>query len=507
MKLFRGLFLFLLVLPVGSSAAGPAKIFSDHMVLQCESPVPVWGRAAAGSEVVVEFAGQSVKTKADGEGRWKILLEPLKANAAGRDLVVQVAAERTVIRDVLVGEVWFAGGQSNMDYRVGGMARRLAEGRALVKAAELPSIRFRKINESNSPSPQEDLKRDGGWVVCSPGTVPGFSAVAYVFAQRLHRELGVPVGVMDCSWGGTPIEPYIPIEAFKGHPTLERLGELGKAGDIAGVRALAGGTYARSTAWLAGAIYNGRIAPVAPYAIRGAIWYQAESNCGRGEDPRDYAHKMRALIRGWRGVWGRKDLPVYFVQLPQWPSYAWTWMREEQRRALDEPGTGMAVTIDLDYANDIHPPNKIDVGERLARWPLAKVYSRKVAVSGPLFRGVEFRVGAAVVSFLHAGGGLMAGKLTGVMKLTKVDDGVLHAFELVGKDGAWHAAEAKIDGEAVIVTSEQVPSPVAVRYACYAAAPAGRAGNLYNTEGLPASPFCSDWTRMPYDPARNPMGK
>ena len=381
------------------------------MVLQCELPVPVWGRAAAGSEVLVEFAGQSVKTKADGEGRWKILLEPLKANAAGRDLVVQVAAERTVIRDVLVGEVWFAGGQSNMDYRVGGMARRLAEGRALVKAAELPSIRFRKINESNSPSPQEDLKRGGGWVVCSPRSVAGFSAVAYVFAQRLHLELGVPVGVMDCSWGGTPIEPYIPIEAFKGHPTLERLGELGKAGDIAGVRALAGGTYARSAAWLAGAIYNGRIAPVAPYAIRGAIWYQAESNCGRGEDPRDYAHKMRALIRGWRGVWGRKSLPVYFVQLPQWPSYAWTWMREEQRRALDEPGTGMAVTIDLDYANHIHPPNKIDVGERLARWPLAKVYSRKVPVSGPLFRGVELRAGKAVVSFLHAGGGLMAGKL------------------------------------------------------------------------------------------------
>ena len=301
MKLFSGLFLFLLALPTGSSAAGPAKIFSDHMVLQCEFPVPVWGKAAAGAEVKVEFAGQSVQTKADGKGRWKLQLEPLKASATGRNLVVQVAAERAVIRDVLVGEVWFAGGQSNMDYKVGAMARRLAEGRALVKAAELPSIRFRKINESNSPTPQDDLKRGGGWVVCRPGTVPGFSAVAYVFAQRLHRELGVPVGVMDCSWGGTPIEPYIPIEAFKGHPTLERLGEFGKAGDIAGVRALAGGTYARSAAWLAGAIYNGRIAPVAPYGIRGAIWYQAESNCGRGEDPRDYAHKMRALIRGGAG--------------------------------------------------------------------------------------------------------------------------------------------------------------------------------------------------------------
>ena len=498
---------FLLSLPASAEGLRTAKIFSSHMVLQSDLRVPIWGRSEAGAVVVVEFSGRQARTKADGKGRWKLALEPLKASSTGRELVIRSGDDRVVIEDVLVGEVWFAGGQSNMDYRVGGMARRLAEGRALVKAAELPAIRFRKINESNSPSPQEDLKRGGGWVVCSPGTVSGFSAVAYVFAQRLHRELGVPVGVMDCSWGGTPIEPYIPIEAFKGHPTLERLGELGKAGDIAGVRALTGGTYARSAAWLAGAIYNGRIAPVAPYAIRGAIWYQAESNCGRGEDPRDYAHKMRALIRGWRGVWGRKNLPVYFVQLPQWPSYAWTWMREEQRRALDEPGTGMAVTIDLDYANDIHPPNKIDVGERLARWPLAKVYSRKVPVSGPLFRGVELRAGTAVVSFLHADGGLMAGKLAGVMKLAKADDGVLHAFELVGKDGAWHAAEAKIDGETVVVTSKQVPSPVAVRYACYAAAPAGRAGNLYNTEGLPASPFCSDWTRMPYDPARNPMGK
>ena len=507
MKLFRSFFLFLLVLPAGASAAGPAKIFSDHMVLQCELPVPVWGKAAAGAEVKVEFAGQSVQTKADDKGRWKLQLAPLKASATGRNLVVQVAAERAVIRDVLVGEVWFAGGQSNMDYKVGAMARRLAEGRALVKAAELPSIRFRKINESNSPTPQDDLKRGGGWVVCRPGTVPGFSAVAYVFAQRLHRELGVPVGVIDCSWGGTPIEPYIPIEAFKGHPTLERLGELGKAGDIAGVRALAGGTYARSAAWLAGAIYNGRIAPVAPYAIRGAIWYQAESNCGRGEDPRDYAHKMRALIRGWRGVWGRKDLPVYFVQLPQWSSYAWTWMREEQRRALDVPGTGMAVTIDLDYANDIHPPNKIDVGERLARWPLAKVYSREVSVSGPLYRGVSIRDGTVTVTFDHAGSGLMAGRLGGVMKLTESGDGVLNGFALAGKDGAWHEAVAKIEGQAVVVSSKLVKDPVVVRYACYPAASAGLSGNLYNRDGLPASPFCSDWTRMPYDPARNPMGK
>ena len=485
MKLFRGLFLFLLVLPAGSSAAGPAKIFSDHMVLQCELPVPVWGRAAAGSEVVVEFAGQSVKTKTDDEGRWKILLEPLKANAAGRDLVVQVAAERTVIRDVLVGEVWFAGGQSNMDYRVGGMARRLAEGRALVKAAELPSIRFRKINESNSPTPQDDLKRGGGWVVCGPGTVSGFSAVAYVFAQRLHRELGVPVGVMDCSWGGTPIEPYIPIEAFKGHPTLERLGELGKAGDIAGVRALAGGTYARSAAWLAGAIYNGRIAPVVPYAIRGAIWYQGESNAGRAKE---YETIFPLLIQDWRKQW-KRELPFYFVQLANFrmptskPGQASSWaeLQNAQRLALRLPKTGMAVINDIGAARDIHPRNKKDVGERLARWALANEYgSKDVVVSGPLYRDFKVDGSRVRISFEYAEG------------LKTCDGGEPGRFEIAGRDQVWHWGKASIDGEAVLVASEEVPEPVAVRYA-WASNPEG--ANLVNAAELPASLFRTDsWT-------------
>ena len=486
------------------AAVRTARIFSDHMVLQRELPVPIWGKTDAGKMVAVQFAGQTAKTKADHKGNWKVWLKPMKANSNGRELKVNRGEDSFTIHDVLVGEVWFAGGQSNMGYTVRGMANRLPEGKALADAADFSGIRYRKINEKDSLSPKNDLT-GGSWVVCTPRTVHGFSGVGFVYARRLHLELKVPIGIIDCAWGGTPIESYIPLKAFTGHPTLKRLAKLAKAGDIEAIKKLRGGTFARSPVWLAGAIYNGRIAPVAPYAICGAIWYQAESNCGIGEDPRDYAHKMRALINGWRNVWDRPNLPFYFVQLPQWRSYAWTYAREEQRRAMDVPNTGMAVTIDLDFHNDIHPPNKIDVGERLARWPLAKVYSRKIHFSGPLYRaGTIAANGAITVTFDHVGEGLMIGK-AGVGRVTELKDGTLNGFEVSDKTGAWHPAKAIIQGKSVMVRSGAVKEPVAVRYACHPQAPKNRPWNLYNKAGLPGSPFCSDWSKMPYDPARNPM--
>jgi sialate O-acetylesterase len=488
-----------------SAAITPAKIFSDHMVLQRDLPVPIWGKADAGATVAVEFDGQTVETKAAADGRWKMNLKPMKANATGRKLVIRSAGVSVTINDVLVGEVWFSGGQSNMDYKTRGMAKRLPEGKAMVDAANFPAVRFIEINERDSAKPLDDLTRAAAWQICTPQSVGNHSAVAFVFAQRLHRELKVPVAVIDCSWGGTPIEPYIPIEAFTGHPTLIKLAAFAKAGNLEGVKALPGGTYARNKGWLAGAIYNGRIAPVAPYAIRGAIWYQGESNSGKGEDPRDYAHKMRALIKGWRAVWGQKDMPVYFVQLPQWRSYAWTYLREEQRKALDMPNTGMVVTIDLDNANDIHPPNKIDVGERLARWPLAKVYGRKLSVSGPApmqATKLSKKGNSLVVKFDTD---LMAGYIMGIGKIVEAKSKKLNGVELCGSDGVWHPAEAVIEGQTVVASSSQVKQPVAMRYACYPEAPKGQTPNLYNKAGLPASPFCTDWKLMPYDPAKNPM--
>lgn len=506
-KSFIASLLALFIATTAQAAVSPAKIFSDHMVLQRDLPVPIWGKADTGATVVVQFGGQTVETKASADGRWKLNLKPMKANSTGRKMLIRSAGINVTIDDVLVGEVWFSGGQSNMDYKTRGMVKHLPEGKAMVDALPkegLNALRFIEINERDAPEPLDDLTKNATWEICTAQTVVNHSAVAFVFAHRLHRELGVPVAVIDCSWGGTPIEPYIPVEAFVGHPTLVKLAALAKAGDIEGIKALPGGTFARSKAWLAGAIYNGRIAPIAPYAIRGAIWYQGESNSGRGEDPRDYAHKMRALIRGWRTAWGRKNMPVYFVQLPQWKSYAWTYLREEQRRATDMANTGMAVTIDLDNANNIHPPNKIDVGERLARWPLAKLYGRKLAVSGPTPGQASKRGSSMVIEF---DGELMVGRIEGVGKIIEAKSKQLNGFELVGSDGKWHWAKAVIEKQTVVVTSDQVKQPVAVRYACYPQAPKDQTPNLYNKAGLPASPFCSDWKKMPYDPAKNPMSR
>ncbi|MBI1375246.1 MAG: sialate O-acetylesterase [Phycisphaera sp.] len=485
----------------------PARIFANHMVLQCDRPVPVWGHADAGAAVTVAFSGQTVETKADAAGRWRVDLKPLRASVVRQQMTVRSGDDRVVFDDVLVGEVWLADGQSNMEYRVAQMAKALPEGQAMADMADLPAVRYRKIHDRDAPQPVDDLKDAQDWVVCTPQTVGNCSAVAFVFARRVHLTLGVPVGIIDCSWGGTPIEPHIPIEAFTGHPTLEKLAALAKANDIDGIKALPGGTYVRGSNWLPATIYNGRVAPVKPYAIRGGIWYQAESNCGHGEDPRDYEQKMRALIRGWRSVFEQPDLPVYFVQLPQWNSYAWTYAREEQRRAMAVPNTGMAVTIDLDNANNIHPPNKIDVGERLACWPLAQVYGKTMEVSGPLFRNAKAKDGAMVVTFDHVTHGLLIGGIEGVGKIVAAtgDDAVLHGFELAGADGVWHDAQATIEGEAVVVRSAEVKQPAAVRYACAPQAAKDKPWNLYNGAGMPASPFCSDWSLMPYDPAKNPM--
>ncbi|HAW97049.1 MAG TPA: sialate O-acetylesterase [Opitutae bacterium] len=482
----------------------PAKIFSDHMVLQRDAAVPVWGWADADTSVTVAFADQSITTKADEGGRWKLKLDPMVASATGRSLEISSGTRKVTIRDVLVGDVWFAGGQSNMDYRVQGMARRLPEGKALAEAANYSAIRHRKVSEKSAPRPQADLT-GGGWVVCTRQSVYGFSGVAFVFARRLHVELKVPVGIIDCAWGGTPIEPYIPASAFKGHPTLVELAKYAKAGDLEAIRKMSGGTWVRSPAWLPGAIYNGRIAPVAPYGIRGAIWYQAESNSGKGEDPRAYRHKQRALVEGWRKAFQQERLPFYFVQLPQWKSYAWTYAREEQLRAMEVAGTGMVVTIDLDNANDIHPPNKIDVGERLALWPLAKLYGKKIPFSGPLFREVEIRGSEAIVRFDYAEEGLIAGRIKSIGKIIEVKDGDLNGFELADMDGVWHPAKANVKGRTVSVKSLRVSQPLAVRYACHPEAPEGSPWNLYGKSGLPTSPFCSDWGLMPYDPAENPM--
>lgn len=474
-----------------------AGIFADHMVLQRDRPIQVWGWADKGKEVTVEFAEQAAKATAGDDGTWLVTLKPRAASAAGKELRVQGNDQGITIRDVVVGEVWHASGQSNMAMTVGSMAREVEPVKSDIAAADLPTIRFCRIHEAESPQPLDDLRAKAPWRPCSPATVSGFSGVAFYFARQLHRELDVPVGIVDSSRGGTPIEPFIPREAFGAHPTLRRELELGDRNDLDGIWKLPGGVRARDANWLPSRLFNSRLAPIARFAVRGAIWYQGESNSGVGEDPRDYEHKMRALITGWRQALRNEKMPVYFVQLPGSGAGAgWPYLREQQRLAADLPNTGVAVTVDID-GTGIHPPNKIDVGQRLARWALAKDGGKQIAFSGPMFDRQEVQDGKIVVRFKYADSGLMVATKDGLTEPCENPDAELAHFELADQEGNWWPAEAKIDAKTVVVRSDKVQEPVAVRYA-YQVSPENC--NLYNRDGLPASPFCSEPGLLRYEP-------
>ncbi len=474
-----------------------AGIFADHMVLQRERPIQVWGWADKGEELTIEFAGQTAKATGGEDGAWSVTLKPLATSAAGRELRVKNASRTFVISDVVVGEVWHASGQSNMAMTVGSMAKELEPVKSDVAAADLPAIRFCRINEAESPQPLDDLRAKATWRPCSPATVAGFSGVAFYFAGQLHTELGVPVGIIDSSRGGTPIEPFIPREAFGAHPTLRRELELGDQNDLDGIWKLPGGVRARDSNWLPGRLFNSRLAPIARFTVRGAIWYQGESNSGVGEDPHDYQHKMRALISGWRRVFGNEQMPVYFVQLPgSGAGNGWPYLREQQRLAADVAHSGLVVSVDIDGAG-IHPPNKIDVSRRLALWALANDYGKQVAFSGPMFERQVIQGDKIVLHFRYADSGLMVATKEGLAVPRETPDAELAHFELVDKDGVWCPADAKIDGKTVVVTCDKVRSPVAVRYA-YTVTPENC--NLYSRDGLPASPFCSDPSLLRYDP-------
>jgi sialate O-acetylesterase len=465
-----------------------AGIFSDHMVLQRERSVPVWGWADKGRVVTVQFADQSVSAKVNVDGTWQAILKPLAASDKGRDLTAVSESETVVVTDVVVGDVWHASGQSNIAMNVQAVAKHFSQAEADMAAAKLPTIRFRRIDEQESAVPRKDIPLRAGWSVCSPSTVGGFSAAAFYFARKLQSELAVPIGIVDTSRGGTPIEPYIPRAAFKAHPTLLRELELGDQEDLLGIWKLPGGVRARDANWLPGRLFHSRLAPINRFAVRGAIWYQGESNCGDGEDPRDYRHKMRALITGWRTELGNDALPFYFVQLPGSGARAsWPYLREQQRLSLGLPHSGMAVTIDL-FHEDIHPPNKFDVGGRLARLALADEYGRKVPHNGPLFERAEIADGRAVVFFAHAESGLMTASKDGLAEPKEEQAILLTHFELADQEGTWHPADATIDGAKVIVRNERLSRPAAVRYA-YAINP--QQCRLYNRDGLPAAPFCS----------------
>lgn len=387
-------------------------------------------------------------------------------SAGGPHTLTVEGTTKIELKDILVGEVWLCSGQSNMEWSVAQSDNAQAE----IQAANYPQIRHIKIPHRPAETPQADVPSDG-WKVCSPQTVPGFTAVGYYFARYLHKELNVPIGLIGSNWGGTRIEPWTPPAGFQAVPALsniaENLDKFPQKNDQ--------GQINHQTPL---ALYNGMIAPLVPYALRGAIWYQGESNNGEGML---YYEKMKALISGWRTLWDDPDMPFYYVQLapfrygrPEALPGIW----EAQLKALSIPNTGMAVTVDISNIADIHPRNKQDVGKRLALWALAKTYGKDdVVYSGPLYKSLKVEGDKAIVSFDHVGGGLVSR-----------DGKPLTHFQVAGEDKKFVDAQAEIVGDTVVVRAEGVAKPVAVRFAWHELAEP----NLSNKEGLPASPFRTD---------------
>lgn len=467
-------------LPTNANVTLP-HLFGDGMVLQRGQPVPVWGWANPGERVAVEFAGQRKRATTGGDGRWEVRLNSLKASAQPAELKIS-GANQITLTNILVGEVWLCSGQSNMEKPIGTRPGQRPTRNYLqeLAAGDCPQIRLFLVKPAMSDTPVKDIKSD--WHVCSSNSLEQtkFSAIGYFFAREVQTELNVPIGLVESSWGGTRIEPWTPPVGFDSVPKLK---------DLAIPKAPTGTNKPANTQPMI--IYNAMIAPVAGFAIRGALWYQGESNCmGEHPDGAIYTDKLAALINGWREVWGQKRLPFYFVEIapfhyfesktPRVPTAdALPEFWEAQTRALKISDTGMAVVTDLvENLNDIHPTQKKEVGQRLAKLALAKTYGNKsVVCEGPMFQSVKFAKGRAILTFAHAEDGLVS-----------QDGQPLTWFTVAGADGKFVEAEAKIEGGQVVVRAASVAEPKAVRFAWNE----GAQPNLFNGAGLPANPFRSD---------------
>ncbi len=494
--------LVVLFSPASAEVRLPA-LFGDNMVLQRDVKVPVWGAAEPGERVTVRFVGRKVSTTADKKGNWMVRLKPLVAVRGPADMTVS-GTNTIKIRNVLVGEVWLCSGQSNMAWTV----RQSADARKEIANADYLQIRLFRARRAMSDTPQRDVQAN--WAVCSPKTVGGFSAVGYHFGRDIHKALNVPVGLIDSTWGGTPIEAWISAPALKAEPEFKVKANYWKqrmeSYDLQVAREehnkrLAEWKIKSAEAEAAGEdppykprflhlhdhpnrparIYNGMIAPLIPCAIKGVIWYQGESNTGCAYL---YRTLFPALIRDWRKRWGQGDFPFLYVQLagcrkPQTrpaENSRWAELREAQLMTLSLPMTAMASSVDIGDAG-LHPRNKKVVGRRLALAARAVAYGKKIVYSGPIYQSMKVEAGKVRLKFKHVGGGLAA-----------KGGGLLKGFAITGPDKKFVWANVKIDGDTVVVWSDDVAGPIAVRYA-WANYPIG---NLCNAEGLPASPFRTD---------------
>jgi sialate O-acetylesterase len=512
-----------------------AKIFTDHGVLQRDMPTPIWGKAEPGTPVKVRFANQSKTTKSDQQGKWQVQLDPMPANSSPAELTVSSGSKTLTLTDILVGEVWLCSGQSNMGL---GLSKATG-GKEAIAGANHPKLRLFRVKQNPAYSPVNDI--EGEWIACSPDALSrnggGFSAVGFFFGRQLLETLDCPIGLIGSYVGGSPVEAWMSEEALSAFPdrrsqTVRRLWDYQKARD--GMDQAIAEHAPKLVAWEAElearnnahrdnlktwseavkraresnqplptrpkpvavsrrplepnryphhatVLYRGMIEPLIPYGIRGAIWYQGEANCypKRAEE---YATSFPMMIADWRKRWAQGDFPFLFVQLPNFAKAKEDWMtlRESQRQTNETvANTAMAITIDVGDPNDLHPANKKPVGERLALLARAHVYGEKRIANGPLIKSAKpIGEGKLSLSFLNGESGLQAG-VNGI--------GKLGGFEVAGEDGQFASAEAEISGNQIIVSGKKGIVPKQVRYA-WAPNPFPSA-NLYNQEGLPASPF------------------
>lgn len=542
-----------------------APLFTDHAVLQRDRVVPVWGRASVGEKVTVTFGGQKREATPAADGRWIALLEAMPATTQGADLVV-TGSNTLTVHDVVVGEVWLCSGQSNMEFSVEARAgtwqtrARALNADAEIATANFPLIRHVRIEQRVAETPADTVPTSG-WQAATPQTVGGFTAVGYFFARDIHQKLGVPIGIVHSSWGGTPVESWMSPAALASDPAFRvakerwaqtvadypaakaaydaRLAEwtqaeatarntlamrpasppvpatkigpatktapapkataaaaakgktASKAGAVPATPAPA--TYAdwlrqnpRPRAprgpgdpWTPTSLFNGMINPLLPYALRGVLWYQGESNAERASE---YHALFAAMITAWRGHFGQGDLPFFWVNLANYevpvdPTHrTYAFLREAQTQTLALPNTGQALAIDIGDPRDIHPTNKQEVGRRLALLARNRVYNMTIDDTGPTLESATREGPALRLRFSHAIGGLMAhGK-------------PVQSLEIAGADRVFQPADGRIDHDTLFVSSSKVREPVAVRYA-WSNAPEA---NLYNGAGLPAVPFRTD---------------
>ncbi|MBY0588153.1 sialate O-acetylesterase [bacterium] len=478
-----------------------ASIFSDHMVLQRDVEVPVWGTAAEGEEVTVQLGDQTAVCVASG-GKWNVKLKPI---AAGGPHVLSVRGKNALaVNDVLIGEVWICSGQSNMVWGL----KDSFEPQSVIAGSADDGLRLITVPRVSKDEPQSAI--DAKWEPAAPGSVEAFSAVGYYFGKHLRETLKVPVGLINTSFGGTPAEAWTSRERLESVPELAQsiLGNYKQAIDL---YPMALAKYKEDmNRWQEEAnkakaegkpdpaaprppvdpsgnpqrpcgLYNAMIAPLIPFAIRGAIWYQGESNADRAQQ---YATLFPSMIQDWRTRWGQGEFPFFFVQLAPYTRIvkepadsAWAELREAQRlTTLSLPNTAMAVITDVGEELDIHPRRKREVGERLALAARKLAYGENIPHSGPTFKELKIDGDKAIVHFDHVAGGLVA------------KDGPLTGFTLAGADGKFVIAQAEIVGDTVVLKAPEVPAPVHVRFG-WANFPVV---NLWNQAGLPASPFRTD---------------